>query len=110
MSRSVRTPRSYTGRLASTPGQTSCPMPFEEFEPISERIKDVDTIETFQRLVRHDGEPRCLAPSGERVQTKDEESRMRFLGRSKILIDPEVKPKSASAEPHASASCQILRF
>lgn len=82
----------------------------QELDSVSERIKNVDAVESGEWFVGDRWKPRSAAPVRELCQAAHEDGRMRFAGGVEVAIDPEMKAQVAAAKPHAAARREIRRF
>src|SRR4051812_49423764 len=76
---------------------------FEQLDAIAERIVNVRAVVAFEQVVGFCRVSGCFETFHERRQVIDQQSRMRLLRRTEIILDAEVQFERADLEPEAAA-------
>lgn len=84
----------------------------QKFDPVPERIGNVNPSKPFERFIRGWCMPCGSTSIGEVGKTSNQERRVGFRRRTKVGVHAEMEPQRPAAEPDAAALCQIgrLRF
>lgn len=81
----------------------------QKLEPVAEGVVGVAAAHAGESVIPEQRVPGGLEPCGERIQVRNAEGRVGFLGRPKVFFNPEVKLEGTS-KPAAAAVGQGRRL
>lgn len=81
-----------------------------QFQPIAERIVDIQPFKTLQWFIRYDPDPGSIKTSRKVGQSINQQGRMRLSSSAKIIFDTEMDAKIIHLKPASATSCQIVRL
>lgn len=82
----------------------------EDFDPVAERVRDVEATKPWKALVPGKFETRSRAARSELLDICYAQGRVRFARRTKTDFDTEMQLPARQAIPYAPARLQRLRF
>jgi hypothetical protein len=83
---------------------------FQELEPVAERIEEVETIESLERLIRNRFEAGGPASGSQFRQAADHERRVSLTRGTEFRFDTQVQSHGPVAEPDAATMREIRRL
>src|SRR5262245_30113931 len=82
----------------------------QQLDSVSERIKDVDAVESSEWFVRYGWKPGSAAPGAELLQAAHEACRMRLASGMEVTVHAEMQAEVPAAKPDSATRRQIRRF
>lgn len=79
----------------------------EDFDPIPEWIRYVETAKTRKRLVVHNRHADIGQARSQSIETLDEQCRMSLLGWPEVTLNTEMNPNSVRLKPAAAPYFQM---